>query len=387
VRPKLAATFVTLSLLQGVSLGAQEPIRYPTIRPNGRLQADAAFYQEDKRDLSNGTEIRRARLAVAGDLTPNWAYQLEMDFADDQARVRDVWLMYRANEMLRLQIGNFKEPFSLDGITSSRFTSFIERSLIDAFVPPRHFGATVRANAHQATASVGIFGQEPGDLGEDDLQDSEGWGAAARGTFAPVMEDRRLVHVGAALRHRTPDAQEDDETGLRFRGYSETHVDRTRFYDTGNLADSDHYQQLDVEGALVFGSLSLQGERVWTRVNRSALPNSTLGGGYVYASFFPTGEHRPYDTEDGEFLGITPRRGLGAVELLLRFSTLDLNDGAVAGGSGHNWTAGANWYVARNLRFMANYVITNHDALATANGDAEGDDDFRALYFRMQFHF
>jgi hypothetical protein len=36
---------------------------------------------------------------------------------------------------------------------------------------------------------------------------------------------------------------------------------------------------------------------------------------------------------------------------------------------------------------MVNYVITNHDALATANGAAEGDDDFHALSLRMQLHF
>ena len=385
--PKLVATATLLSLFESVSLRAQEPVRYPTIRPNGRLQADAAFYQEDKKDLSNGTEIRRARLAVAGELSPRWTYQLELDFADDDARVRDVWLLYRANEMLRLQLGNFKEPFSLDGITSSRFTTFIERSLMDAFVPPRHFGAAVRTSFRFATASAGIFGQEPGDLGDADLQDSEGWGAAVRGSVAPIRQSRRLVHVAAALRHRTPLAQEDDETDLRFRGYSETHVDRTRFYDTGNLPDSKNFQQMGLESAVVLGSLSLQAERIWTRVNREALANSTLSGGYVYASFFPTGEHRPYDPEDGEFLGIVPRRRMGAVELLLRYSDLDLTDGLVTGGSGHNWTAGANWYLTPNLRFMLNYIVTDHDELADANGAFEGDDDFRALYLRMQFHF
>src|SRR5688572_27762046 len=93
---KLVATATLLSLLESVSLLAQEPIRYPTIQPNGRLQADAAFYQEDKKDLSNGTEIRRARLAVLGALTPRWTYQLELEFADDDAKVRDAWLLYRA---------------------------------------------------------------------------------------------------------------------------------------------------------------------------------------------------------------------------------------------------------------------------------------------------
>ena len=78
---------------------------------------------------------------------------------------------------------------------------------------------------------------------------------------------------------------------------------------------------------------------------------------------------------------------MGAVELLLRYSELDLNDGPVTGGSGHNWTAGANWYLTRNLRFMLNYIVTDHDELADANGAFEGNDDFRALYLRMQFHF
>jgi phosphate-selective porin OprO/OprP len=384
---KLIASVSLLTLVQAAVLGAQQPVRYPVLRPNGRLQVDVAFYDDDKKDMSNGAEVRRARLGMAGDLSPKWSFQLEMDFADEETKIRDVWLMYQATEQLRLQIGNFKESFSLEGITSARVTSFLERSLMDAFQPPRHYGIALRSNFTRATATAGIYGQEPADLGDSELQDSEGWGVALRGTVTPVLQERRLVHLGAAVRHRTPDAQEDDETDLRFRGFSETHVDRTRFYDTGNLAENDHYQQLGLEGAVVFGPLSLQGEHIWTRVNRTLLPKSTLSGGYVYASYFLTGEHRLYDPLDGEFLGVNPASSKGAIELLLRYSRLDLNDGLVTGGSGHNWAAGANWYITTNLRFMANYVITDHDALADANGAFAGDDDFNVLSFRAQFFF
>jgi phosphate-selective porin OprO and OprP len=357
------------------------------LRPNGRLQVDATFYDEDKKDLSNGVEARRARLAIGGSLSPVWTFQLEVDFADDAPKLRDAWMMYQAEEWLRLQVGNFKEPFSLEAITSARFTSFIERSLMDGLIPPRHWGVAARSNFKHATASAGVFGQEPSDLGGETLQDSEGWGAVVRGTVMPILEDRRVVHLGAALRHRTPDAQARDSTNLRFRAFSETHVDRTRFYDTGTLINNDNYQQLGLEGAVVLGALSLQGEHNWTRISRTTLDDAMLSGGYVYASFFATGEQRGYDVEDAEFLGITPKSKKGALELLARYGTLDFNDGLVTGGSGHNLTFGANWYVTSNLRFMLNYVFTDHDALADANGAALGDDDYRALMMRAQFHF
>jgi len=35
---------------------------------------------------------------------------------------------------------------------------------------------------------------------------------------------------------------------------------------------------------------------------------------------------------------------------------LDLNDGLVAGGKEENLLAGINWYIGRNVRFMANYI-------------------------------
>ena len=42
--------------------------------------------------------------------------------------------------------------------------------------------------------------------------------------------------------------------------------------------------------------------------------------------------------------------------MLLRYSTLDLDDGPVLGGTEHDWTIGANWYVTKYLKLQANYV-------------------------------
>ena len=75
---KRRALFVGALSLWAAAVSAQTPPppTYPVLRPNGRLQADAGFYQGDKKNLSNGTEIRRARLAVLGQVAPLWSFQL-----------------------------------------------------------------------------------------------------------------------------------------------------------------------------------------------------------------------------------------------------------------------------------------------------------------------
>ena len=58
---------------------------------------------------------------------------------------------------------------------------------------------------------------------------------------------------------------------------------------------------------------------------------------------------------------IKPRSPYGALELAIRYSELDLDDGTVLGGRERDWTAGVNWYLNRYLKLQANYVHANSD--------------------------
>jgi phosphate-selective porin OprO and OprP len=370
----------------------QEPevvIRYPVLRPNGRLQTDGAFYQQDRNPLSNGAEARRARLAMGGDFSERLHFQLEIDFADDNSRVRDAWFSYDLSPYARLQAGQFKEFFTLEAVTSSLWLSFTERSLIDgAFVPPRHLGVGVRAHRGGFVGAIGFFANEIGSEFGPELLQSEPYGFTARGVAAPILQPRRLLHFGADARWRKPDFEDGDTLVVNFEAISETHVDRIELYDTGPIQVGSSYGQLGAELAFVFGSLSMQGEYVLTRVNRSFLPEPVFGGGYAFISFIPTGESRTYDDIDARFTGVSPaRHPFGAIEMLLRYSRLDLNDDEVTGGAGHDWTIGLNWYPFRNVRMMANYVFTDHDIFADGDGEFLGDDDFGVFQFRLQYHF
>ncbi|MGH7463510.1 MAG: OprO/OprP family phosphate-selective porin, partial [Longimicrobiales bacterium] len=221
-----------------------------------------------------------------------------------------------------------------------------------------------------------------------DLLEDEPYGITLRGTAAPFLQPRRVLHLGGDLRWRKADVEDDDSLVVAFVARSETHVDRIELYNTGPINDGSSYGQVVAEGAVVYGSFSLQGEYIWTRVNRASVAEPVFGGGYVFASVIPTGESRIYDPVDARFNGVTAaRHWYGAIELLLRYSRLDLNDDLITGGAGHDWTAAANWYPHRNLRVMLNYVFTNHDAFATGDGEFLGDDDFGVFQFRLQYNF
>jgi len=78
--------------------------------------------------------------------------------------------------------------------------------------------------------------------------------------------------------------------------------------------------------------------KVFTNTTTSATEivqpsNNSLSGWYVQASWFPTGEQKPYNVATGAFtapkvlhpFGFGENSGFGAIELAGRFSELDLN--------------------------------------------------------------
>ena len=109
--------------------------------------------------------------------------------------------------------------------------------------------------------------------------------------------------------------------------------------------------------------------------------------GYVSASHILTGETRRYFTSSGTFGNVVPdqpfswkeRNGPGALEVALRLSSIDLNDGAIQGGREINLTAGLNWYPSKKMRFMVNFTHGNIKSLA--------DGRTNILQGRFQFQY
>jgi phosphate-selective porin OprO and OprP len=343
------------------------------IEVGGRLQLDLAIYDEDVATLNDGTEFRRARVFVEGELMEDWEFKAQYDFAEDSITMKDAYIRYTGLPSGSLTIGQFKQPFSLEELTSSKYITFMERSLPNAFAIGRRVGIGYANFGDRFGFQASVFGQSAGAGDNGD----EGFGAGARVTFTPLREDQRLVHLGLAISSESP--EDDITSAVRFRARPESHVSDVRLVDTGTLSNVDSIGRIGIEAAAVFGAFSIQSEYITTAISRdTGFADYDLDGYYVYGSWFLTGESRPY--KNGAFGRVSPGADTGAWELALRYSELNLNDGSLAGGEERNISLGVNYYLSRNLRFMGNYIIVDTDAAA-------GDDDPNVLQFRVSMDF
>lgn len=389
-------------------------------------QLDSAWYgDQGTTDFSSGTELRRGRLSLAGTVFKDWDYKMEADFAGttqggtvNNVTVTDAFARYNGLKPVSFTAGNFKVPFSLEAVSSGKYLTFMERGLPFAFLNLRSLGGMVAANGENWTAAAGLFGDTVTTQNNDD----EGATASARLTWAPLWRKDRVVHLGLSGQVREP-AQTTTvsaATGavtnrletVRFRAKPESNIisDRLvecasstatncgslsagqgrssgRLVDTGNIAGDVSYTALGGgEAALVFGPISLQGEYLHAGVQRDAASDLSFGGYYVYGSWFLTGESRNYKADKGVFDILQPGNpfslkggGLGAWEVALRFSGIDLNDDTVNGGDMRDLTLGLNWYPNSYVRLMANYVN-----VLDVDGGAHDGEDIDAFQLRAQ---
>ena len=359
------------------------------LRVGGKFAWDAAWFDADGTPIRDDTEVRRARVYLAGDLLDDWSFKIEREFAADRDGWRNLWLGYQPTQNLALRAGNFVAPFGLEEVSSSNYATFLERALPSAFAPSYQTGLGIRTRGRLGRdreenrwtwATAGYF-ESLGDPEEDPHQ-SEHWGVASRVTFAPLAEKRRLVHLGLAVDYQS--MEDSSRYGISARPESAL---APTLLNTGSLQDVDEVISVGTEAATVLGSFSAQGEYMRSMLRRSgrdgdgnARRNATFDGWYVQASYVLTGERRRYSRSTGTFQGVKPKRKWGAVEVAVRYSTLDLNDTSVSGGDAEDWTVGLNWYIRENVRLMFNYIRVD-----ASNSDLERDDPqifgFRTLVF------
>lgn len=385
---KLVCTAVGLALYGG---GALAGVSFTSDDGNfeaklgGRVQVDGAWYNKDNVDLGgNGTEFRRARLFMSGTMYDVWDFKGQYDFAGNEAEIKDAYIRYTGFPF-KITVGQFKQPFGLEELTSSKYITFMERAMpTEAFATSRRIGVGTNYAADNWTLAASVYGREEG----DDADGDEGYGVGARLTWTPWNEKTRLLHLGVAGAWEDP-----NDNDMRFRARPEWHQAATRLVDTGAIPDPDEFTRYGLEAAAVFGPFSLQGEYIGVSAESDTVDDADFDGWYIYGSWFLTGESRAY--KKGAFSRVTPNStvgkggGTGAWEFAVRYSTINLDDGDIDGGEEDNITVGVNWYATKYVRFMANYVMADADPVRSGlvvPGDYD-DDDHDVFQIRAQIDF
>ena len=337
----------------------------------GRIQADYTFASGDdplEADLEDGFEFRRARLFFSGTIYERVEFKAQYDFTGGEADFKDVWIALK-QDWGQVRFGHYKEYFSLEEQTSSKYLAFLERSLpIEAFSPGRNSGVGAHGKrGDRFNWGIGAF-YDADDFGVS--TDEDATNITARVGFRPIYEDKgkRMLHLGLAVSNK------DLGTGgrFRFRARPEAHF-TTRFVNTDRFeADSAFLTGAEVAG--VFDRFWFAGEYVQNDVDSPDFGDPTFDGYYAQVGFFLTGDHRRFKTSSGAFDRQKPNNswggddgGKGAWEVVARASSVNLNDSGVAGGEQDNLTLGLNWYPNPATRLMINFVQADIEDLGDAN--------------------
>ncbi|QFI63575.1 hypothetical protein D0Y83_10060 [Qipengyuania flava] len=354
-----------------------------SFKPRGRLMFDAGFTNApDSTGASDGfgNEVRRARLGASGDMPGGFGYKFEVDFAGNEISVADAILSYE-NGPIEIAIGQHNNFQSLEELTSSLHTTFIERAAFtDAFGFERRLGASITYARGDVLAQAGVF--------TDNLEDtdSKNRGADARIVFMPKAGDTQL-HFGGSFHYNDLD---DPAAQLRYRQRPLVHFTSQRFIDTRSMG-ADSETGYGLEAAAIAGRFHAAAEGYWQSVDMPGVTDDpSFFGGYVEAGVFLTDDTRGY--KGGKFDRTKPSSpvgegGIGSVQFTLRYDYLNLNDAGIVGGRQAGYFAALVWKPTDYTALMLNYGRLQYtDAiLPTASGDTSYGVD--AIGMRAQIDF
>ena len=154
------------------------------LKIGGRIHQDWGWFREDNEIEDtigrqvDGAEFRRARIYLSGTIYNNIDFKMEYDFAaGGRPSFTDVFVELKEIPVAgNFRVGHFKEPFSLEELTSSNYITFMERSLPNVFAPARNTGMMLHNTLadKRMTWAAGVF------RNADDFGDSE-WADKVRG--------------------------------------------------------------------------------------------------------------------------------------------------------------------------------------------------------------
>lgn len=331
-------------------------------------------------DTASESEFRRTRVTLKGSSGKSWAYKMTIDIDEGEAEVDTGYIAYKGLGLGNLMVGRFKAPFGLEELTSSKWISTIERSPTPelGFLSGKpSFQAALHGHGGPLFWQLAVIDED-----QEDDDGSDAYSMAARvGAHMPIGEGS-FMHLAGSFASR----DFGDDATQRFRTRLAVHTVGSRpidFKDVG-VDDAD---QFGLEGAVVMGPLSLQGEyrqADFDAGDAGAPSDVDVEGSYIQASYILTGESRGYEGKAGKFDGLKPKGPMGAWELVAKYEDGELDiKTEVEETEFELLTLGLNWYANKNVKFMLNYLDADTDHANNAGSEKDG----QAMSFRAQYAF
>lgn len=397
-----------------------------------RIQTDAAVFYgaPDYADkIGSGMSVRRARFAVKAQLDKNWYGEIDTDWTSGTPEIKDAIVAFNGVPGLEIKAGNFKENFSIQRNTTSRYLVFMERPMVTSLAPSRHLGINVRYANKWFWGSAGVFGPELKDaeaMGfmqdyNKDYGMSEGLSYTGKIVFRPLYKSKDAsLHIGGAVSYRKPKTTqfkvkdfeeliEEDEAiieaiengdfsdldviGTAMDSRNSTDINRKKYMNSGDLIGVDHELAWTAELAGHWKGLRYEAAYIARTAHMNPAVNKVVygdegfdkftgDGWYVQASYLLFGGTQAYDSDGAKYTRTTSGREWGDLELAARFQTMDLNDAifdkdgkfvsGITGGKANMYELGLNYYPTKNVKIVLNWSLIDQDKYANGKGGNKG---------------
>jgi phosphate-selective porin OprO/OprP len=331
------------------------------------------IYREDRLEsYQYDSQVRRARLSLKLPLGSDWSAKVQVAINEDEDsyETKDLYFRYRGFNFADIKIGQSKEPFGLENVTSSSNLPFTERSL-SSFASGRNKGINFSNSNDFYTWSLGAYRIKKNAKVKADGDKAY----TARFAISPINTVKKYIHFG--LGHSTRNLK-GAEYEIKANGNVESAYN---FFESKNIA-TDKVVKMGVELALGNGPISFQGEYQFLQIDAIEIAQSTTYQGYyTNFSYFLTNDHRPY--KNGRFSSVIPNSKKGAWELALQKSAMQSVD---IGGVDRNsidietTVLGVNYYLSKKVKFMLNATDTETNRTSKYNITPDGS----ALSLRLQ---
>lgn len=374
----------------------------------GWVASNFLFYEPGT--VQNNTQtIDRARLTLDVTMYKYFKLRVQNEFAVGSNGLRDAFLAVTPTPAFNFQVGQFKIPFSYEGLLSKKYIDFVERSAVvtSTFNPLRDIGVMAYGTLFDKVVQYQVAGMNGSGQNRSDVDSDKD--VVARLVLAPFAshgpEHARGLNFGGAVTYgyqgkETTRAADGTVTPVR-NSIAGTSDPFFNFYQSVarrgyRLRAGGHLAWLDGPFGAVGEYIHTSEERRGLAVGGGDAPDLVTDGGYMNLTWLVTGETKPFNSRVRPLRPLwntTDGFGWGAWEPAVRYEAFNLShdpDGPAASEVENRYqafVAGLNWYPNEIMRFSLNYVYGYFDEAGTGFSPNNKKHSNNAVLTRVQMEF
>jgi len=357
------------------------------LKIRGYFQYDfRSFIDDNAVPQTSGFLVRRIRPSFEGTVGKYFDFKYVPDFSGSAVAVQDAFADVKFFPEFTFRAGKFAPPVGLERLQSSATTFFTENALPTNLVPNRDVGYEFYGSWWEGLANyeLGIFnGVADGGSGDTDLDDNKD--IAGRLFLQPFQAADFSWLQGLGFGYSVISGDRSNTTQVA--SYRTPGQQNFFTYSVAGTTAFGNHSRYSPQFSYTLGSLGLIGEYVIS--NQSVKNGATIttlsnNSWQLAAGYVLTGEpqtlkgikpFKDYDPANGSF---------GAIELVARVSELTVDplafptfsSLATSAQFAHATALGVNWYLNQNVKFAADYEVTNFKGGAAGGNDRENEKIF-----------